>query len=164
MRSSLTQSRFSKEVGGRAARRADFKKMALSLLGCLSLAVGIVGIFVPLLPTTCFLLLAVTAFSKSSKRLYRWSIENRWFGHHVERYREKGTVCLAVKLGSSLILWLSVTLTCWLALESTWGRAPLVLMAAAITVHVLALPSSGGSGGRAARCSEPAPSLVSCER
>ena len=66
--------------------------------GTVAVGLGVVGIFVPLLPTPPFLLLAAACFVRSSDRLYRWLLGNRLFGEYIPRYREGSGVPLASKI------------------------------------------------------------------
>ena len=63
-------------------------KIILISVGSLSVLLGILGIFLPLLPTTPFLLLAALCYSRSSERFYQWLVTNRWFGEYIRNYRE----------------------------------------------------------------------------
>lgn|GEM_PF-3519934 len=63
------------------------KKKLLILLGFFFVGLGIVGIFLPLFPTTPFLLLAAALFARSSPRFYRWLLNNRWLGSYMKNYR-----------------------------------------------------------------------------
>jgi uncharacterized membrane protein YbaN (DUF454 family) len=65
-------------------------KALFVIAGFLSLTLGIVGIILPILPTTPFLLLASFCFLKSSRRLHRWIMENRHFGPRIRRITESG--------------------------------------------------------------------------
>ena len=73
------------------------RRALLIIVGLLSVAVGVVGIFVPLLPTTVFLLLAAACFVRSSDRLYRRLITNRVFGSYIRNYREHRAMPLGAK-------------------------------------------------------------------
>src|SRR4029453_5318909 len=83
------------------------RRVFLTIVGLLSLMAGIVGIFVPIWPTTCFLLLSTACFSRSSDRLYRWMNTNSWFGGHVCQYRETGSVDSRVRILGLVSLWFS---------------------------------------------------------
>src|SRR5690606_25874006 len=83
------------------------RKWLLALLGTLCLLAGIIGIFVPIWPTTCFLLMAAACYSKSSEKMHRWLMENRWFGRHLKRYQQSGTVDPRIKNLSVASLWIS---------------------------------------------------------
>ncbi|TVZ38164.1 hypothetical protein P886_2518 [Alteromonadaceae bacterium 2753L.S.0a.02] len=65
-------------------------RILLVMCGWLAVAVGVVGIFLPLLPTTPFILLAAACFAKSSQRFHQWLLQNHWFGPAIrdwQRYR-----------------------------------------------------------------------------
>jgi uncharacterized membrane protein YbaN (DUF454 family) len=79
-------------------------KWALLAVGWLSLALGIVGIFLPLLPTTPFLLLAALCFSKASPRLHRWLLEHRITGPIILDWRTRGVIRLRAKIVATLLL------------------------------------------------------------
>ncbi|WP_403559182.1 YbaN family protein [Cetobacterium somerae] len=64
------------------------KKLYL-ILGCLSLVLGAIGVFLPLLPTTPFILLAAFSFERSSEKFYRLLLENRIFGKYIKDYTQK---------------------------------------------------------------------------
>lgn len=69
-------------------KRTLLGRVALMLAGGLALAIGVVGVFVPLLPTTPFLLLAAACFFRSSDRLYSWLVNHKWLGSYIRNYRE----------------------------------------------------------------------------
>ena len=64
-------------------------------LGTLSLALGILGIFLPLLPTTPFLLLTAALYFKSSPRLYNWLLNHKHLGPYIRNFRENKAIHLA---------------------------------------------------------------------
>ena len=66
----------------------------LLIVGTLSAVLGTLGIFVPILPTTPFLLLAAYCYARSSERFYQRLLANRWFGEYIRNYREVGGVAL----------------------------------------------------------------------
>jgi len=100
-----------------------------------------VGIFVPLWPTTCFLLLAGWCFARSSPRAERWLHENRLFGKYLRDYREKGIISARVRFGSLSVLWLFIGISAILLLEHLWAVALLLLVAVAVSAHLFALPT-----------------------
>ena len=112
----------------------------LTTVGLLSLVAGIVGIFVPIWPTTCFLLLSTACFSRSSDRLYRWMNTNSWFGGHVRQYRETGSVDGRVRILSLVSLWLSLLLSIALVKSSVWLLVAFLAIGVAVSVHLLRLP------------------------
>jgi uncharacterized membrane protein YbaN (DUF454 family) len=121
----------------RGARRIVFL-----MVGVLSLATGLVGMFVPLLPTTCFLLLAAWCFARSSPRLYRWMYTNRWFGTYLQDYREGRGIPRALKVGSLSVMWLTIGASVVFAISALWVQLVLVAIALGVTIHVASLRDS----------------------
>ena len=71
------------------------------VIGTISLALGILGIFLPLLPTTPFLLLTAALYFKGSFRLYNWLLNHRYFGPYIRNYRENKAIPLRAKIPDS---------------------------------------------------------------
>ena len=103
--------------------------------GCTAVALGTAGIFLPLLPTTPFLLLAAACFIRSSDRLYAWLVTNRWLGAYIRNYREHRAVTRTAKVVTLSLLGYSVVRV--VSLPAL--RALLLCIAAAVTLHVLRL-------------------------
>ena len=70
--------------------------------------IGILGIFIPVLPTTPFFLLAATLYAKSSKRFYDWLLSNRFFGKYIKNYREGKGITLKIKISTIALLWITI--------------------------------------------------------
>ena len=85
------------------------KKIFLLSLGTISLVLGCLGIFLPLLPTTPFLLLSAFCFSKSSEKFHKALLENKIFGQYIRDYQEKKGVTLKNKIIAISILVISIT-------------------------------------------------------
>lgn len=113
-------------------------KTVLIILGLLSLGLGVVGIFVPLLPTTPLLLLSAWCFVRSSERLYEWLINNRYLGEYIRNFREHRAIRLRAKILSVALIWLTIGY-CVVAVvdEYWWAQIAMLLLAAAITWHIL---------------------------
>lgn len=87
-------------------------KSVLILLGTLSLIAGIVGIFVPGLPTTPFLLLTAGLYIRSSQKLYERLISNRFIGSYISNYRKNKGMTLKSKVYSVAIMSFMITASC----------------------------------------------------
>ncbi len=113
-------------------------KIFLTILGVVSLALGVVGIFLPLLPTTPLLLLSAWCFVRSSRRLYDWLMSNPRLGGYIRNFREHKAIPLRVKIISVTLVWLTMGY-CVLAVvnEWWWAQAGLSLLAIGITWHIL---------------------------
>lgn len=115
-------------------------KLLLASLGCLAFALGVIGIFVPLLPTTPFLLLAAVFWVRSSPRLYAWLLAHPVLGPYIRSYRESRAIPLRAKVLSLTLMW-GTMLYCvlFLLVGRVWAQAGLLLVAAAVTWHILSL-------------------------
>lgn len=113
-------------------------KTLFVVLGALSLLLGLVGIFVPLLPTTPFLLLAAALWVRSSPRLYAWLLAHRRLGPYIRNFRENRAIPLRAKILSVTLLWATL-LYCIFFVVNAWWWAQLALLAVAVGVtwHIL---------------------------
>jgi len=124
----------------RVAQR-PFRRGVLLLCGTLSLALGVVGIVVPLLPTTCFLLIAAWCYARSSSRLYDRLMRARWIGSYLRRYRDERAIPMGVKVASVVMMWITIGYSV-AVFPHPMVRLALLLTAAAVTWHLYKLPSA----------------------
>lgn len=114
-------------------------KFLLVLAGLIAVALGAIGVVLPLLPTTPFLLLAAACFIRSSDRLYQWLITNRWCGEYIRQYREHRAITLRTKVVSLTLLWLTIGYSA-IGVVSHWHfRIMLLAIATGVTVHLCRL-------------------------
>lgn len=114
-------------------------KWFLRVIGIISVGLGVLGIFVPLLPTTPFLLLAAACFVRSSPRLYAWLIQHRWFGKYILYYREYRAIPLRVKVFTLVLLWSVIGYTAWRVVTAWWIRGVLGVIVLGVTLHLVRL-------------------------
>lgn len=117
------------------------KRIAILVLGCVSLAVGVIGIFLPLIPTTGPLLLAAVCFDRSSPRFHTWLINNRYLGGYIKNYRAGRGLPMMQKVCTIGLLWTTITLSIVFAVDAWWGKALLAAVAIGVTWHVATLPT-----------------------
>ncbi len=113
------------------------QRRLLATAGTVCVGVGIAGIFFPILPTTPFLLLAAYCYMRSSSRLYRWLLKNRFFGSYIRNYIEGRGMPLHLKIITIALLWLTIGLTTAFAVDYTAIRIVLIIIAAAVTIHIV---------------------------
>lgn len=101
------------------------------------MGLGIAGVFFPILPTTPFLLLAAYCYMRSSSRLYRWLLKNRFFGSYIRNYIEGRGMPLHLKIITIALLWLTIGLTTAFAVDYTAIRIVLIIIAVAVTTHIV---------------------------
>ena len=106
--------------------------------GTFFLMIGLIGIAIPLLPTTPFLLLAAACYLRGSRRMYNWLLENRIFGKYLKDYYEKKGVPMRVKIGSVIFLWCTIGLSIIIIGDLMIGIV-LVIVAAGVTLHIASL-------------------------
>lgn len=107
------------------------------ILGSISLALGILGIFLPLLPTTPFLLLTAALYFKGSPRLYNWLLNHRHFGPHIRNFRENKAIPLRAKVISLVLMWGTMLYCIFFLIPLLWVKILLGLIAAGVTYHIL---------------------------
>lgn len=110
----------------------------LIALGTVFVGFGVVGIFLPILPTTPFFLLAAACYARSSERFYYWILHNRWFGNYIKNYREGKGISLTVKLWTIFALWFTILLSVFIV-DDYYVKVLLLFIAAAVTLHIVTI-------------------------
>jgi uncharacterized membrane protein YbaN (DUF454 family) len=116
--------------------RATTKRRFLIAAGTLSTGLGIIGILIPILPTTPFLLLAAACYMRSSERFYQWLINNRVFGSYVRNYIEGRGMPTRIKIFTILLLWLAIGLSITFGVQDIAVRIVLICIAIGVTAHI----------------------------
>ncbi|MFC2151335.1 DUF454 family protein [Bacteroidota bacterium] len=117
-------------------------KYILASLGLISLSLGIIGVFIPLLPTTPFLLLSAALFMKSSTRLYNWLMNHKYLGKYLQNYILYKTISVKSKISSISLLWIAIFASIYLIVEKLIFKILLLIIAVAVTIHILSFKSS----------------------
>lgn len=107
------------------------------LIGTLSLILGIIGIFVPLLPTTPFLLLTAALYVRSSPRLYDWLIHQKYLGNYIRNFRENKAIPLKAKIISVSLIWITMLYCVFFIVPYWWLKILLLLIGAGTSYHIL---------------------------
>ena len=112
-------------------------KALLIACGTLCVVLGVIGIFLPLMPTTVFLLLAAACYARSSERFHRRLVEHPWLGSYI---RQRHGMTVRQKVVTVTLLWVTLGATMIWTVEALWLRALLILIGAGVTIHVTRLP------------------------
>jgi uncharacterized membrane protein YbaN (DUF454 family) len=120
-------------------KKNKFQQYALVGIGLLSVALGTAGIFLPLLPTTPFLLLAAACFVRSSQRLHTWLMNHRWFGPYIYNYRTYKAIPRKTKILSIALLWITISYSAIWVVPLLAVKGLLFFIAVAVTWHLLSL-------------------------
>ena len=114
-------------------------KVLLITLGTIFVGVGIIGIFIPVLPTTPFLLISTALYARSSKKFYSWLINNKIFGTYIKNYREGRGIPLNLKIITIALLWIAIGCSAIFAIDIFWIRVILVIIAIGVTIHIIGI-------------------------
>lgn len=121
------------------------KKRIYIVLGFVFVALASVGVFLPLLPTVPFLLLAAWFFAGSSERFHKWLLNHRIFGEYIRNYKEKKGMLLRHKIQSLALLWAGIGYTFFFAMKDVdpdklfYIRIFLAVVLIGVTTHLLML-------------------------
>jgi uncharacterized membrane protein YbaN (DUF454 family) len=119
----------------------------LIAVGFVCVGLGIAGVFLPLLPTTPFLLLAAACFLRSSDRFYQWLMNNRLVGTYLRNYIEHRATTMGTKVGSIATLWCFLGLAGVFFTESWVVRSALLVVAIGVTIHLATLKTMRRQAG-----------------
>jgi uncharacterized protein len=118
----------------------EFLRWILISCGWIAVAGGVVGIFLPLVPTVPFLLLAVACFVRSSERFHRWLVEHKHLGPLLRDYLRGAGIPTRAKTIAIGMVWLSFSATTILFARDFWLKTLLIAVAVVITLYLLSLP------------------------
>ena len=121
------------------AKSSPIRRKLYLAAGLLFLALGALGVFIPVLPTTPFLLLAAAMFMRSSGRLYLWLTTHRVFGPFIRNYRLYRAVPLRSKVVALTFLYLTIGYSVIYVTGNWWLRSLLLAIAAGVSWHILKL-------------------------
>lgn len=126
--------------------RGGLKRSLLIVAGTVCVTVGAIGIVVPVLPTTPFLLLAAACYTRGSRRLYCALLNNRLVGSYLRNYLEGKGMTRRSKIWTLSLLWAGITLAAALATDSLLVRVVLGIVLTAVTVHILTIGEPATQG------------------
>ena len=121
--------------------KIPLKKRLLTAIGCLALGLGVLGLFLPLLPTVPFVLLAAACFARSSPRFHGWLLAHPHLGPIVQQYQGGQGIPRNVKIRVIVVLWLSMGLSMFM-LAKIWAVVLLACIGTAVTLYLLKLPTA----------------------
>jgi len=116
------------------------KRIFFIILGWFSLITGIIGIFLPLLPTTPLVLLAAWCFSKSSERFHTWLIEHKYFGPILRDWQSSDGIPKRTRNRAILFMWLGMTISI-IIVGRFWATLCLIMIGLAVSIYLLRMPT-----------------------
>ncbi len=116
----------------------------LLIAGFMFICLALIGIVLPLLPTTPFLLVAAACFYKSSPRFFTWLMTNKFFGKYIRDYKDKKGVPWKVKLSTLILLWASLLVSAFIFVSLLWVKILLLVIGSGVTIHILLIKTKKG--------------------
>ena len=113
----------------------------LFVTGFIAIGLGVIGIFLPVLPTVPFLLLAAACFGRSSERFYTWLINHTQLGPLVRPYLQGSGLTRASKLKAIGYIWASIAISAIFLVNIIWVRGLLLIIGLGVTLYLLQLPT-----------------------
>jgi uncharacterized membrane protein YbaN (DUF454 family) len=124
------------------SKRQRILKPILLVAGTIFLVLGAIGIFLPILPTTPFLLLSAACYVRSSERMYNWLIGNKWCGKYIKNYREGKGIPLKTKILAITILWVGILYSAIMVVHEVFiAQFALLIIAVGVSIHIIRLPT-----------------------
>lgn len=114
--------------------------------GAISLVLGIIGIFLPLLPTTPFVLLAAACFARGSEKFHNWLITHERFGPLVRDWQAHHSIPFRAKCLALSMMWTSMSITAWLLRARPVSSLTLIAIGIAVTIWMVRLPTRPPGG------------------
>jgi len=116
-------------------------RILLRVAGTFLVGLAILGVFLPLLPTTPFLLLAAVCYARSSPKLHNRLLNNKYFGNYIRNYVEGKGIPLKAKIMTIPLLILTIGYTSIFVIHVWWGKICLILIAAGVSIYILSFPT-----------------------
>ena len=120
-----------------SAASNTIKSRLFVVAGTIFIGIGVIGIILPVLPTTPFLLLAAACYMRGSQRLYNALLNNRFTGSYICNYLEGRGMPLKMKIRTIIFLWIAVVGTAVLAINSESLRIILAVVLIGVTIHII---------------------------
>jgi uncharacterized membrane protein YbaN (DUF454 family) len=116
-------------------------RVALVIAGTLCVALGVLGLFLPVLPTTPFLLLAAACYARASNRFYGWLLNNRTFGPLIREWRRYRSIPWRTKLTAIALMAMTLTTSIVLFVRNPYVQGGLAVLGVVLAVWMYRIPS-----------------------
>lgn len=115
-------------------------RYTLFTIGWISFVLGIIGILLPVLPTTPFLLLSAACFLRSSPRFYAWLTEHRWWGKYIRYYLNGEGIPRRIKILIIIMLWVTILTSALLIVKIHWLSVMMISVSTIISIYIIRQP------------------------
>lgn len=111
------------------------------IAGSITLVLGAIGIVLPVLPTTPFLLISLACYLRSSERMTHWMLTNKYFGKYIKNYQEGKGIPLKTKIYAISLLWITILYSAFFIVPIWVVQIILFTIATLVTLHLVRLPT-----------------------
>jgi uncharacterized membrane protein YbaN (DUF454 family) len=122
------------------SRRTSLIRSLFVVAGTICVCLGAIGIVLPVLPTTPFLLLAAACYMRGSERMHKWLLNNRWFGSYIKNYREGKGISAKGKFVSIVTLWVAISISVFIV-NIFLLHIALIIIATLVSIHIVKVPT-----------------------
>ena len=127
----------SKNIRQNSVQYSKFYRYLYLLSGFLLVGIGVIGIFLPILPTTIFLILASACFVKSSPQANEWLRNHKILGAYIKNYQDKSGLTIKAKVFNVALLWIMILSSAYFFTEELFIKLLLLAIAIGVTIHLL---------------------------
>jgi uncharacterized membrane protein YbaN (DUF454 family) len=120
-----------------SAEYPTFYRYLYLISGFLLVVIGVIGIFLPILPTTIFLILASACFVKSSPQANEWLRNHKILGTYIKNYQDKSGLTIKAKVFNVALLWIMILSSAYFFTEELFIKLLLLAIAIGVTIHLL---------------------------
>jgi uncharacterized membrane protein YbaN (DUF454 family) len=125
------------QIEPQSVQLTGFYRYFYLISGILLVAIGVIGIFLPILPTTIFLILASACFIKSSHKANEWLRNHKILGMYIKNYQDKSGLTIKAKIFNILFLWIMILSSAFFFTEELFIKLLLLAIAIGVTTHLL---------------------------
>jgi len=125
------------QIKSQSSQLPAFYRYLYLISGILLVAIGVIGIFLPLLPTTIFLILASACFIKGSPKANEWLRNHKILGVYIKNYQDKTGLSIKAKVFNITLLWIMILSSAFFFTEELLIRLLLLAIAIGVTIHLL---------------------------
>jgi uncharacterized protein len=115
------------------------------IFGWVSIVAGVIGLFLPVVPTVPFLLLAAACFARSSERFHSWLVNHTHLGPLISDYLVSRSIPLRARRLAICMVWISFPSSAFLFVSNIWLKVLLISVAIAVTLYLMSLPTSASA-------------------
>ena len=134
---SYSKTKLKKNINQHSAELPKFYSYLYKISGFLLVLIGVIGIFLPILPTTIFLILASACFVKGSPRANEWLRNHKILGAYIKNYQDKSGLTVNAKVINIAFLWIMISVSALLLTQEFYIQLLLFAIAIGVTIHLL---------------------------